>query len=609
MRDHQVWAYRAGRVIHISRDVCVLRGDEEGPGVRVSRDLADWLRGCTSFRTLEGHARAGCRYPEDRAALVDAFRRRAEELVRAGICLTAESLRHRLAAEEAIEGPALNIAAVPSAGRPESARRVLQGLAVAAQRSGRVTQVVVADDSRNEAGESSYAMMVRQAVAQTGMEVLHVGPSRKKLWCAELARRAGVDPALVELALSDPMKTGFTCGANRNWVLLLTAGQAVWSLDDDMLISARCLGETDGAVRLGGGIGLFSNRFFVSEAEVLNLPEWENWDVWREQERWLGRRPVLLPGEELKPEGADAALVAKLTGCAVRVVAVFHGVAGRPLVQNPYAWLSLDGDSVDRMTKAGSWESLADDPWLGWAAAGPTLTSRTHFTGCSVAMDNSRLFPPFMPALHAEDAVQAVVLGVMAPAYAGLHLPAALLHLPPSISNRKGLDEVHHHYLSEAFILTRRWVEMADLSEGWLAHDPATRLAALGRTLEEVAGWPVESFAASCQEWAAEHRARMMQRMEVALDRLGTRQPQLRQRVDKLLKRQEELIREPLAWIPEELLRTFGPEMAWKRYQELIGGYGKIMQIWPALWEAGRLWREEAGMVAPGFPDDDMPDL
>ena len=50
-----------------------------------------------------------------------------------------------------------------------------------------------------------------------------------------LPERAGIDPDIAAFALSDPFKTGFACGANRNALLLRHSGRPYLSLDDDMV--------------------------------------------------------------------------------------------------------------------------------------------------------------------------------------------------------------------------------------------------------------------------------------------------------------------------------------------------------------------------------------
>ena len=56
-------------------------------------------------------------------------------------------------------------------------------------------------------------------------------------------------------------------------------------------------------------------------------------------------------------------------------------------------------------------------------------------------------------------------------------------------------------------------------------------------------------------------------------------------RVLQVLRRR---VAEPDYIVPEDLAREFGPERAVDALRELIGRFGRLLQIWPAVWQAAK---------------------
>jgi hypothetical protein len=257
---------------------------ETGRTFLLQTSLVELITGCLPFLTAEDHARAAAARLGAPADGIPKLAALIGELAAEGLLVDLDEARSCARPSEL--APLARLGVVTS-GRPDSVARAVASYLGHARRFGRSLEVLVCDDTRDPAvlGET------RRRLHELSAGVQHFGPDEKRAFANDLARESGVDPTIVEFALFDPMACGTPIGANRNALMLLTAGERLLSADDDTV--CRAIRAPDGQDRIGFLEGDPQEHwFFPDAAAALALGEAEEVDVFSEHERLLGRAIV-----------------------------------------------------------------------------------------------------------------------------------------------------------------------------------------------------------------------------------------------------------------------------------------------------------------------------
>jgi hypothetical protein len=576
--------------IPVSGVRCLLHGRADAAGVEVTRRLASFLERCRGFRQLDVHMAAYSRYGEDVQDLRDEWNRQVSALVAAGIVVRAESLP--LAASSEPVFPPLGHTGIPTAGRPGRLARCLTSFADHARVHGRTMRFFVADDSR----DPEMARLNEDLCA--AQSAVYLGPVEKEKLRKDLARRSRVDPEVVDFGLADPLGVGFTCGANRNWLLLAHEGRRFTFLDDDTVCRLHIpSGAPVGWQWMNRG-SAYEFTYFSSREEVEALPQADGVDFWSGQDHWLGR--PLGAWADRPPAGMenlDWAASGLHEEVAARVALVAHGIHGVPPVRGSHYMLQLRGASRDRL-RAQDAELLQrmrhGELLMGVHRA--TLAPPTNLPGPAMALDASAAMPPFIPAFHGEDAVYAGLCLALAPHFWVMHLPWSVRHdpghrpdlIPPGVEYPE--NHFHHH---EVHTLLRAFLE--DLPRRAAATNVEQRLRQIGQTLEEVGGWPAADFQEQMVDLTLRRVTRGLASYYQAADECNSAHPVqaglLRDRIRQI----EHNLRNPGAVLPAEIALTRGEGEGWILLQRLVRSYGRLISAWPALREAARAMADEGG--------------
>src|SRR5688572_2357271 len=162
--------------------------------------------------------------------------RQLAELARAGLLLSEDEClaQHDRSVPGAAQADTIESLGVITRDRPESLRRCLDSLADMLMRSGRRLRLIVADDSTAEPARQRNREVLAAVAARLGVEADYVGADEKATLIDELAARSGVPRPTVEFAVRGPAGFDMAAGANRNTLLLATAGEMTFQVDDDI---------------------------------------------------------------------------------------------------------------------------------------------------------------------------------------------------------------------------------------------------------------------------------------------------------------------------------------------------------------------------------------
>lgn len=570
-------------VVPAGDDVLLLDADHAAPSVLPAFEL-ELLAQCTHFAPVEEHAAAAARTTGLPAAGVT---QQLYEMVDRGLLVSQHTVlsRARTAAEsDKSSAPTLDRVAVITSDRPASLATCLRSYR---EQYGAELELVVFDDSTNTAASAEN----RRVVEKAGGRILYAGENEKRQFVTELSARAGIDREIVGASLTDFAGSTFHCGANRNAVLLDTAGNAVLMIDDDTTARATNPVDAGDVLHLSSRYDPWSVHFFSDVDTALGAAKWESVDLLDWHRRFLGRSPSVCAfraamNDALLREAdsaavdlndADSALIDAFSRGRGRVVATSAGVAGDSGMGLPLYFLTMQGAVRDELID--NYEVYRSTRGVHRGASQVTISNSELFMGAHVAFDVRDVVPPFPPVLRNSDGVFGALLRTCMPQFYLGFLPWLVEHAPPetraadfgqvlgSIGRVRANDVISD--LARAF----------EPAPGVTA--PAVRLGAFGGYLIGLGAMPFGDFDAFIRYQIVARVGNRIEALTRAVDRYGGRP-------DAWAKDCVEVAAEGLRALTEDeigVVDTLGetPIERTRDFQRLIGRFGRIIEAWPAL--------------------------
>jgi hypothetical protein len=449
--------------------------------------------------------------------------------------------------------------------RPHSLEAMLPGYIENGRRFGRNTAVVVMDDSKSSATRMANRTALTRLSRRYGTAIAYAGLPEKRVFAAKLAA-AGLPRDVVEFALFGLPGTEPTMGANRNALLLQTAGEAVFCVDDDVLCRlAEAPNRRPPPPALGPSAP--EHWFFKHHAEALAFGRFGDQDLLEGHERFLGCE---------SPRGKVWSTLNGIIGdCALSSIVDFNWLRGEPLKR------LRDGNravsrQVLRVVRRESTGATGD------------------FTSTAFSLDNREMTPPFMPSFRFEDGMFGATLDKC---FGGcvVHLPSALLHVPPESRTFKS-----ENYRGIAAIGSRMnyfIVQMCLQPFRASSRNHRENLRSLGGEMRAFARLPREEFCDLANRRLRRLLSLELLCMEKAKRREGSDRSGFRRgRLDAHAANLAALIdsrRDLLSSIPRG-----APPIDWKSWQRLIDGFGGLAQAWPDILAAAKELRGRGAPLA-----------
>ncbi len=552
----------------------------------------DFLEGCSEFKPLSEHLHQYARYHSIESAQLSEIRHWAGKMIEAGLLSGVSRLVERCVAAGSGPEPAparLHAIGIPTAGNEKRLRRAVTSFARNARQHGRGIEITLSAN-----GPAVSAPAIAALARAESVKVTLLDDAERERYGARLARAAGVDPAIAAFALSDPLGTGFACGANRNALLLRHAGRPYLSLDDDMVCEMRAAPEP----MEPEGLLVFSSRdaferwFYPSYDQAFEGARTVDCDYLALHERMLGRRVSSFLASEPKLDfiGASNGLFRRLQETDGRIVATFTGHYGHPGVPTSYYYLTYRRETLARLTGEGEAQYRAVLASGGVCALVPRMAvaDASLSPGMAIGIDARALIPPFPPVMHAEDFVWgAAVWGCCASGLAG-HLPVALRHDPgigrgilaPPIKGRPIALWEFAHVLRG---LVSVWVPPPGET------DTAARMDSMGRSLCDLAGGPAADCRECVRAFALHHESDKIGFLEECLAEESGAPDFWRRDIEDYIEQTRLALAEPDFDIPFDMREKWSAPDARLLIQRLILEYGRLLRAWPALVEAARV--------------------
>lgn len=472
--------------------------------------------------------------------------------------------------------PSLRELAIMSCGSPDLLERAGRQWCDHLRRAGRRGRIWIADDTRSpEIARQPRA--VAGELRRGGEDVAVLGIAERRDMGRRLAKTTGVERELLDFALLDPTRSGYTLGANLNGVLLATAGACVLTVDQDVEPETYRAPLQDATCRVTDATPVHHWWYeHAADTEVWATP----CDVLGEHEKWLGRRlstkqahhDVQLDVDQAGPRlRARFDRGAQIVGSWMGVLG-FAGFADARTIVLEHA-NEADAADADRLA------ALLRRPRALRCAPRCTLGPGRDWTSAITAYDNRALLPPFFPIGRGIDLVFGLVTNICRDDAVFAYLPWALRHDRPTVAADAGGMRLN--------LAAATCDLIARASVGLPTGAPDERMQTLGHRLELLNEMPDFEFQRLLQSIDLSVRSARARQLRSRALRAKTAcaewSRQLQERIDALAAPTGPHI------APRELCTGgVSPQLASRRFRGLLSSYGRVLHAWPSLVQASR---------------------
>jgi len=469
--------------------------------------------------------------------------------------------------------------------RPESLRRCLVSYIENCRRHGRASDFVVADDASSAEGREATRRTLRSLKEEYGVAIYYAGLEEKRAFAEALARGGDVPAEVVEFALFDLEGTGCSIGANRNALLLHTAGDMFLSVDDDTVCQLASAPAASERVALSSEVDPTKFWFYQDREEAIGAATFVDRDVLQLHEQMLGRslgECVGLGGEAAAVEHAGQRLLRRVECDERRLRVTFTGVLGDSGMYSTRGYLLMNADSRERLLRTeAAYRQACTSREVLRAVDRPTITDSIWFVSTALGIDNTDLLPPFLPVQRNEDGTFGLTLRkCFEHGYVG-HLPWAVIHAPVE-SRPLTRDDMWKCALNcrLADVVTA-CLNSVDFWPGMTG--PRERLRLMGTHLVEVGSMTPKSFEefVRVQWWAIQSSYISM--LEGHLQSCGGQPDYWAEDLRTFVRTLRERLTEKDYFTPVDLLARFTPEEALAVTRRVVFNFGRLLQHWPEM--------------------------
>jgi hypothetical protein len=573
--------YRSARIsIHqAGRSRALLLSKEHGQVFEVDALVARLLSLCQGCKTLEGHAAAIVRTGV--AGDTHGILATLQSLAMGGLLRSCADLLPATSARPVDVIPVTTVAII-TAGRPRVLRRGLESFARHLDAYGQPARLLVVDGSSDDGHQSANRQVAADLTRTTGRKIAYVGAPDASALRSRLAA-SGVSAAALDFAL-----TPGTIGANRNLVLLLTAGEHVLMADDDIVCEPwRRDGDSQG-IAVWGHTEPQDTEFFTSREDVRHTAVWSPLDLLSTHSALLGQ-PMsgLLSAAPDAPDLGETCghlIAALVEGRCPSVRATFSGIAGDAGTYCPYGRLFTSGPTHTRLASSRDVFELAlrSREVLRVASRNVITHDPRCMAGC-MGLANRDLVPPFMPAGRNEDGVFGAMLHAVEPLTLFAHLAVGVVHESdrPAMYEDRAMRSASDTRVSDVLMLATRAAML-----GATDLDPASRLARIASALIDLGRLDAQDFLTHVTRLVLDSRAQQLARIEAMVSRPAEYPPYWRAGLDEYRRAIVRGLARPDFFLPIEFQDAGGVEQGFSSVQRFVGGFGALLAAWPAIRQA-----------------------
>ncbi|HEX8309973.1 MAG TPA: hypothetical protein VF614_01570 [Chthoniobacteraceae bacterium] len=555
----------------------------------------DFALSCREFKPLSEHLRKHAERFGWTSSQLDAIREWLPILTREEVLVSGDQVTERcISGLRRSEPPPITMVGFPTGGdRLPLLSRALRSFVANAQTYGRTPEFVISDGSSEPANAAAFSAEAETVREEFGARATYLGEAEKRRLAKDLIRRTGCSPEVLEFALFDPLKIGFTCGANRNALLLHGAGEMICSIDDDVVCNLAVAPDRDERLALYSTCDPFSRHLYSDREAVLRAHQFADVDFLAAHERLLGRDLASVAAPAGEKRELDLALarediLRRVMEEEPQIRATFAGHLGDPGIPTSVYFLYYQKENRRRLVASEEhYRSVFGSRRVFTSVNSEALGDGSTSPGMAMGLDQRELLPPFFPVLHAEDFIFGATVWKCCPGALLGQLPIAVQHEPASakpILTPADLNGENRATIFEFAHLVRQMTRHHPLPEHATA---AERMQHLGRYFTEQAALPERDFVERLRDEVLHHESEKMIFLDGELQRDDL--PDFwREDVERYLVHVQEALQAPDFDIPYDLKGRRSDDENRQLMQKLLGAYGALLNAWPVLFQAAQ---------------------
>ncbi len=329
------------------------------------------------------------------------------------------------------------VVAVRTCGRPEALRRLLQSIAAFERGSGSQREFIVIDDSLEPDSNRAARASAEEFARQVSAPVRFLASAAAGSVLDRIAAAAGIDPSLGLAGLLDPRRRGgvATGATTWNWAVLLSAGNTLSILDDDVVFPLRAAAGSRDEFELSNS--LEPETHFFDEADACGRLPAVGADPFAYAARYVGQAP----GALLQRDGVlERSAYSRPIHCVshlranARVAAAFTGSYASIAFNSSVYFNTGNLQTLDHLLRPRYRHDRleGDNVWQG--VRHPRIVPRSVVT--PLLLDNRTLRPFTGSCGREDDTLFLHLTKAIDPDALFVFMPAAIGHYPVDARNR-----------------------------------------------------------------------------------------------------------------------------------------------------------------------------
>jgi hypothetical protein len=402
-----------------------------------------------------------------------------------------------------------------------------------------------------------------------------------------------IPPEVVKFALFDVEQCGLTtAGANRNALLLDSAGEALVSVDDDTLCriatapgdSGESIAITNTSLAYPAEVWVYENR-----DHALKAVSFVEQDFIGTHERFLGKDLKSIcqthhAQNRLNRTGSDAESVGEEAIDKERITVTLNGIIGDCGWSSPFVYLLLTRDSLNRLTQSESVyrRSLGSREVLQVTRSALLTKHEEYLMSTVMGIDSRWLIPPFMPAGRGQDRIFGLTLAACFSQGHVARLPWAVVHAPvkgrsfPRGEIQKVVTSVDLSSIIAS--LVKSFTSPRTLG-------PRERLIALGSYLENIGGMSEIDFTEFTGLQILREKSSLVEYLKGSIRNYGAARRFWVEDIERFIEATERSAASGDFTAPVDLQYDRSLSAARRLYQRLVLKFGQLLRWWPVMWE------------------------
>lgn len=538
------------------------------------------LWNCQSLKTLDEHAssvsqKLGCEPYQQ-----NAVRAELDRLVKSGFLIRSFDLLEQ-ARSTVSDSNKTRISAVciPTKNRPQALAKSLEGFANCASNFGHDMRFFVADQSDEEAVRNANLEILRKVKSTYNVDCFYGGFREKEELASRLSDHVGAPLEHVRFAVLNEEACPLAVGANRNALLLATAGSMLLQTDDDTECKLLPSPMRSDELQFSDEHIPLQMRF-LSESEASDRSDQgEEMDVFALHEALLGKSITDFQAD-VASSSKDQTTLSYFAGRGPKKVAAsFLGAYGIATIGTSYYFLIMEGARDNLVRSEDVFRYAMKEHQIEWFCSSPIITNRPFSSSMSLGLDNTDVLPPFAPVQRNQDGIFGMLLSSCAFGFKG-YQPWMLRH------SHEGRS--YDPSLLKKFVSGVRFNDMLlslieEISPKCIHPDPLRNLKSIGQALIDWGESPERDFSELLRFIVSRHASWQIETLDKLLSEHSMQPDYWAKEVEMCAKAIREAVLRKRYFVPSDLAAHFGETDAAILTQRLVRRFGNLLKIWPDL--------------------------